>query len=116
VIAVLIEFADSEGLGTVSSTIVLLILIGIVWAYKNYAIGRDRERIRQYVEGGGAQVVDVVWKRFGPGWFGSGNARFYEVTYKSANGASHTAVCKTSAMSGIYWTGDAPPAPRVAQK
>lgn len=32
----------------------------------------DRKRIREYVEGGGSEVLNIVWKRFGKGWFGSG--------------------------------------------
>lgn len=69
----------------------------------------DRKRIREYVEGGGSEVLDIVWKRFGKGWFGSGNQRIYEVTYRSHDGQTLTLTCKTAMFAGVYWTGNVPP-------
>lgn len=51
----------------------------------------DRKRIREYVEDGGSEVFDIVWKRFGKGWFGSGNQRIYDVTYRNRDGQILTA-------------------------
>ena len=69
----------------------------------------DRKRIREYVEAGGSEVLDIVWQRFGKGWFGSGNQRIYDVTYRTRHGQTLTATCKTAMFAGVYWTGNAPP-------
>ena len=69
----------------------------------------DRKRIREYVEAGGSEVLDIVWKRFGKGWFGSGNQRIYDVTYRTRDGQTFTATCKTAMFAGVYWTGNVPP-------
>ena len=42
----------------------------------------------------------------GRGWFGEKNDRIYEVVYYDSNGEQHLATCKTSLLSGVYWTED----------
>src|SRR5262249_42306055 len=69
----------------------------------------DHKRIREYVEAGGSEVLDIVWTRFGKGWFGSGNQRIYDVTYRTRDGQTLTATCKTAMFAGVYWTGNVPP-------
>src|SRR5215472_247620 len=69
----------------------------------------DSNRIRDYIEAGGSEVLDIVWKRFGKGWFGSGNQRIYDVTYRTRDGQTFTAICKTGLLAGVYWTGNLHP-------
>lgn len=66
----------------------------------------DRDRIRQYIDQRGGQVVDIQWAPFGRGWFGEKGDRIYEVQYKDADGIQHLATCKTSMWTGVYWTED----------
>lgn len=68
----------------------------------------DQVRIREYVEQRGVNVVDIQRRMFGPGWFGSGSQRIYDVSYETSRGKVHTATCKTSMFAGVYWTGPAP--------
>ena len=69
----------------------------------------DDKRIREYVEAGGSEVLDIVWQRFGKGWFGSGNQRIYDVTYRTRDGQTFKATCKTAMFAGVYWTGNVSP-------
>src|SRR5215831_92790 len=69
----------------------------------------DHKRIREDLEAGGNEVLDIVWKRFGKGWFGSGNQRIYHVTYRTRDGQTFTATCKTAMFAGVYWTAKVPP-------
>jgi hypothetical protein len=66
----------------------------------------DRERIQQYVAERGGSVNDIAWQPFGRGWFGEKGDRIYEVDYTDRDGASHSATCKTSMFSGVYFTDD----------
>jgi len=66
----------------------------------------DRTRIRDYLEGQGSQLLDCNWSPFGRGWFGSKEERIYEITYSDAGGNKHQATCKTSMLSGVYFTED----------
>jgi hypothetical protein len=76
----------------------------------------DDKRIHDHVEAGGSEVLGIVWKRFGKGWFGSGNQRIYEVTYRTRDGQTFTATCKTGMFAGVYWTGNVPPPTSSADK
>ena len=67
----------------------------------------DRNRIRADVERTGGQVLDISWNPFGPGWFGS-RERIYDVSYRTLQGATVNATCKTSMFSGVYWTQQTP--------
>lgn len=69
----------------------------------------DRSRISDYVEQGGGSVVRIAWNPLGRGWFGERGDRIYEVTYRTRNGKTVTATCKTSMFSGVYWTGGPSP-------
>jgi hypothetical protein len=89
------------------ASIIFVILAAFVI---NVAVGRlDHQRIREHVEAGGGEVLAIVWKRFRKGWFGSGNQRIYDVTYRTRNGKTFTAMCKTAMFAGVYWTGNVPP-------
>jgi hypothetical protein len=67
----------------------------------------DRSRIADYIHSRGGKVLSCHWWPFGPGWFGEKRDRIYEVTYQDADGNQHRAACKTSLMSGVYFTQDA---------
>jgi hypothetical protein len=69
----------------------------------------DRSRIRKEIAASGGEVLDIRWSPFGRGWFGERSNRIYEVTYRTTNGKTLTATCKTSLFTGIFWLGDAPP-------
>jgi len=82
----------------------IVIGLGIRWVAGSF----DRDRIREYVESAGGKVLEITWNPFGPGWFGS-RERIYDVRYQTRHGQIHTGTCKTSAYSGVYWTGNEPP-------
>jgi|RhiMetdeSRZDD1v2_1073273.scaffolds.fasta_scaffold305238_5 hypothetical protein len=69
----------------------------------------DRQRIREYVRQHGGVVVSISWAPFGEGWFGSRNERVYHVRYRTAEGKTTSATCKTGLWSGVYWTGESIP-------
>ncbi len=73
----------------------------------------DRSRITTYVQERGGEVQDIAWQPFGRGWFGERGDRIYEVTYRSRDGATHEASCKTSLFSGVYFSEEQLIAPRV---
>ncbi|HZL89136.1 MAG TPA: hypothetical protein VFB96_12225 [Pirellulaceae bacterium] len=66
----------------------------------------DHSRIADYIQSRGGKVLSCHWWPFGPGWFGEKRDRIYEVTYLDAQGNQHRAACKTSLMSGVYFTED----------
>jgi hypothetical protein len=89
------------------AAIAFVILAGFILSVaKGYL---DNKRIRDYVEAGGSEVVGIVWQRFGKGWFGSGNQRIYDVTYRTRDGQTFTATCKTAMFAGVYWIGNVLP-------
>lgn len=66
----------------------------------------DRSRIAGYIQSRGGKLVACHWWPFGPGWFGEKRDRIYEVIYLDSDGMQHRAACKTSLMSGVYFTQD----------
>ena len=82
--------------------IVIIALFAI--AFRLLADRWDRSRITQYVAERGGTVNGVTWQPFGRGWFGEKGDRIYEVEYTDREGASHSASCKTSMFSGVYFT------------
>lgn len=66
----------------------------------------DHGRVRRYITDRGGKVLHAGWAPFGPGWFGEKSDRIYEVHYIDKEGNEHRAHCKTSAMSGVYFTKD----------
>jgi hypothetical protein len=86
----------------IAAIVVVLLVAYVINVTKSYL---DSKRIRDYVEAGGSEVLDIVWQRFGTGWFGSGGQRIYDVTYRTHDGQTSTATCKTGLFAGVYWTG-----------
>jgi hypothetical protein len=82
----------------------LVILFAVVTRLA--AGGMDRDRIREYVEKSGGEVVESQWAPFGPGWFGEKSDRIYDVRYVDKDGNEHEASCKTSLLTGVYFTED----------
>lgn len=68
--------------------------------------GLDRDRVDRYIEERGGRVLDKQWTPFGRGWFGEKDSRIYSVRYQDAQGNVHDATCKTSMLSGVYFTED----------
>lgn len=66
----------------------------------------DRARIRRYVETRGGKVALIRWSPFGIGWMGNRGQRIYRLAYEDSTGNAHSAYCKTSLLSGIYFTED----------
>jgi hypothetical protein len=64
---------------------------------RSIAQNLDRQRIREYVEKGGNEVLEIVWKRFGKGWLGS-NQRIYDVTFKTRQGKTLTPHAKPTCL------------------
>lgn len=91
-------------MGAAAVIIPLFIVIAIV--IRLMAGGMDHDRIREYVESRGGRYIDSSWTPFGPGWFGEKSDRIYLVRYVDAEGNEHEAHCKTSMMTGVYFTED----------
>ncbi len=66
----------------------------------------DHDRVRRYITERGGKVLHAGWTPFGPGWFGEKSDRIYKVRYLDKDGNEHHAHCKTSALSGVYFTKD----------
>lgn len=66
----------------------------------------DRGRIGDYAQANGWELLECTWSLFGPGWFGSKNARIYRVRFRDREGRVHAAFAKTSALGGVYLTED----------
>jgi hypothetical protein len=95
----------------------VFLALALAVLFRVAAGGMDHGRIREYVESRGGQVLDSSWAPFGPGWFGEKSDRIYLVRYLDAEGHEHEAHCKTSMMTGVYFTEDrivayAEPAPQ----
>jgi hypothetical protein len=92
-----------EGIG---AGIAVVAFIGIGIAIWLASMSMDKSRITDYVRGRGGRIVSINWAPFGRGWFGEKNDRIYEVVYYDSEGNQHWATCKTSLLSGVYWTED----------
>lgn len=81
-----------------------VLLIALV--FRLLAGGLDHDRVKRYVEQGGGELIQANWAPFGPGWFGEKSDRIYEVRYIDRDGNERLAHCKTSMLSGVYFTQD----------
>jgi hypothetical protein len=107
----IMRFTGSDGFLALSEQIVevfpfLLIIVVLAIVFRLGAGGMDRGRIEEYIRERGGRIVSINWAPFGKGWFGEKNARIYEVMYYDRDGDLHMATCKTSLLSGVYWTED----------
>ncbi len=84
----------------------MILLILLVIVIRLLAGGMDHDRVRQYIASQDGRVLDVQWAPFGPGWFGEKSDRIYQVRYLDKNGNEHEAHCKTSLLTGVYFTQD----------
>jgi hypothetical protein len=66
----------------------------------------DKSRITDYIQQRGGRIVSISWAPFGRGWFGEKEERIFEVVYYDQAGNQHFATCKTSWLTGVYWTED----------
>lgn len=66
----------------------------------------DKWRIRNYVTSAGGTVLACQWSPFGPGWLGEKHDRIYYVAYLDTAGAEHRAYCKSSMLTGVYFSQD----------
>lgn len=108
-LVLLAERVERERGGGASNTVVALVVAGaIVLAVAGRFVTHrlDRARIQKYADSQGWELLDCRWKLLGPGWFGSNRERFYEVRYRDAQGRTHSAFAKTSALAGVYLTED----------
>ena len=96
-------FDDGSGDGhPVMFLAIVLVVIGI----RLVAGAFDADRVEQYVQDRGWELVDRSWDPFGPGWFGEKDSRIYEIVYRDQDGQLHRAHVKTSMFSGVYLTKD----------
>lgn len=86
--------------------ILIPIFVALAVLFRVAVGGMDHDRIRDYVESRGGQVLDSSWAPFGPGWFGEKSDRIYLIHYLDADGNEHEAHCKTSMLTGVYFTED----------
>lgn len=75
----------------------------VIWVV---SMSMDKGQITSYVQEQGGLVVSINWSPFGTGWFGERGERIYQVIYHDREGSRHLATCKTSMLSGVYWTED----------
>ena len=66
----------------------------------------DVWRIGNYLAARGGKVISCRWSPFGPGWLGEKRDRIYHVKFVDHAGAEHRAYCKTSMLTGVYFTQD----------
>jgi hypothetical protein len=88
---------------------VILIFIGFAFValiVRVIAGSVDHDRVEEYISDRGGRVIEKYWSPFGKGWFGSEHERIYEVKYEDKDGNIHQATCKTSMLSGVYFTED----------
>ena len=90
--------------GWTAAIIVFVVVLAVIGRF--LAHGMDRNRIRAYAQGNGWELLDCRWRLFGPGWIGNRYARFYDIRYRDAEGRTHAACAKTSALAGVYLTDD----------
>ncbi len=85
---------------------IILFVVILAIVIRLAAGGMDHDRVRQYIEEQGGQVLETRWAPFGPGWFAEKSDRIYEVRYLDRDGNEHVAHSKTSMLSGVYLTED----------
>jgi hypothetical protein len=66
----------------------------------------DHWRIGNYIRARHGELRSCRWWPFGPGWLGEKRDRIYSVTFIDGAGAEHRAYCKTSLLTGVYFTQD----------
>jgi hypothetical protein len=64
----------------------------------------NRMRIRTTISRHGGQVRVIRRALFGPGWLENDRLPVYRVEYVDNVGAKWVGYCKTSVLSGVYWT------------
>lgn len=66
----------------------------------------DEDRVKEYIENRGGELISKEWDPMGKGWFGEQNDRIYFIKYIDKDGNKHEASVKTSTFSGVYFTED----------
>jgi len=64
----------------------------------------DKSRIQRELESRGAQVNSIRWNPFARGWFGERGERHYDVVFTDSGGMTISTTCKTSLLTGVYWS------------
>ncbi len=85
--------------------VVVLIVVGmiaLVIIIRLCAGGMDDDRVRNYIEQQGGQLLSKEWQLFGRGWFGSPKERIYLIRFLDRDGNEHEASCKTNYFAGVY--------------
>src|SRR6186997_431639 len=88
----------------------ILALFILVVVIRLAAGSMDRDRVDEYLRQRGGKLISAEWEMFGSGWSGDKN-RIYRVRYLDADGEERTAICKTKALSAVYFTQDEPVLP-----
>ena len=88
----------------VALIVIVFIIVAVI--IRLAAGGMDQDRVRDYVASQGGRVIESNWAPFGKGWFGEKGDRIYEVRFVDRDGNEHHAHCKTSMLSGVYFTED----------
>ena len=84
--------------------IALVIIIAIV--FRLFAGSMDGERVNEYIERRGGELLEMHWAPFGTGWFGAKSDRIYEIRFRDHDGNICAATAKTSLFTGVYFTED----------
>ena len=89
--------------------LIIVLVISIILTFRFYILaGMDKERIASEIEKYGHSVDKISWNPFGRGWFGEKGERYYDVKYTSNNGQTVETGCKTSLLTGVFWTEKSP--------
>lgn len=98
----------------------ILLFLFLALVIRLAAGSMDGSRVEDYIRQRGGRLLSSNWTPFGRGWFGEKSDRIYTVRYEDAAGHEHEAQCKTSLLSGVYFTEDrivreamAPPVPAL---
>lgn len=108
-IQTLAEHVERESRGASSNTLVYIcVAAAVVLAILGRGVthGMDRSRISAYAASQGWELLTCQWKLLGPGWLGNQRERMYAITYRDAEGRTHSAFAKTSMLAGVYLTED----------
>lgn len=85
-----------------------MIYLGLILAVGFWIFSRsgNSDRIKNYIEDRGGEVLLDDWQPFGKGWFGESGESIYKIKYRDVDGNIHECWAKTSLFTGVYLSDD----------
>lgn len=87
----------------------IVVLVGPLFLFIRFSLmlrRKDADRVRSYIEQHGGRLLSLKWAPFSNAWFIETSGRFYKVRYFDRDGNEHTAICKSSLLTGVFFTED----------